>query len=26
MGYEKVRGYPGSWSEWGNRTDTPVEV
>lgn len=26
LGYEKVRGYPGSWSEWGNRADTPVEV
>lgn len=26
LGYDKVRGYPGSWSEWGNRTDTPVEV
>jgi len=26
MGYEKVRGYPGSWSEWGNRSDTPVEI
>ncbi len=26
LGYEKVRGYPGSWSEWGNRTDTPVET
>jgi len=26
LGYEKVRGYPGSWSEWGNRTDTPVEI
>ncbi|RDH84733.1 MAG: thiosulfate sulfurtransferase [endosymbiont of Galathealinum brachiosum] len=25
LGYEKVRGYPGSWSEWGNRTDTPIE-
>lgn len=24
LGYERVRGYPGSWSEWGNRTDTPV--
>lgn len=26
LGYEKVRGYPGSWSEWGNRMDTPVEI
>jgi thiosulfate/3-mercaptopyruvate sulfurtransferase len=26
LGYEKVRGYPGSWSEWGNRTDTPIEI
>lgn len=25
LGYENVRGYPGSWSEWGNRSDTPVE-
>lgn len=25
LGYERVRGYPGSWSEWGNRSDTPVE-
>jgi thiosulfate/3-mercaptopyruvate sulfurtransferase len=25
LGYPKVRGYPGSWSEWGNREDTPVE-
>lgn len=25
LGFENVRGYPGSWSEWGNRLDTPVE-
>lgn len=25
LGFERVRGYPGSWSEWGNREDTPVE-
>ncbi len=25
LGY-KVRGYPGSWSDWGNRDDTPIEV
>ncbi len=25
LGYERVRGYPGAWSEWGNRSDTPVE-
>lgn len=21
-----IKGYPGSWSEWGNRTDTQVEL
>lgn len=26
LGYKNVRGYPGSWSEWGNRLDTPVET
>lgn len=25
LGYTRVRGYPGSWSEWGNLYDTPVE-
>jgi len=26
LGYEKLKGYPGSWSDWGNRDDTPVEL
>jgi thiosulfate/3-mercaptopyruvate sulfurtransferase len=25
LGYVKVKGYPGSWSEWGNDPTTPVE-
>lgn len=25
LGFERVYGYPGSWSDWGNRNDTPVE-
>jgi len=25
LGYQRVRGYAGSWSEWGNRDDTPIE-
>ncbi len=24
MGYKNVKGYPGSWSDWGNRSDTPT--
>ena len=24
LGYPRVRAYAGSWSEWGNRQDTPV--
>ncbi len=26
LGYPRVRGYPGSWSEWGNSIDTPIET
>lgn len=25
LGFARVRGYAGSWSEWGNRSDTPIE-
>ncbi len=25
LGYPRIKGYPGAWSEWGNRPDTPVE-
>lgn len=25
LGYPHIKGYAGSWSEWGNRMDTPVE-
>jgi thiosulfate/3-mercaptopyruvate sulfurtransferase len=25
LGYPKVRGYPGSWSEWGNDLDVRIE-
>jgi thiosulfate/3-mercaptopyruvate sulfurtransferase len=25
LGYTRISGYPGAWSEWGNREDTPVE-
>ena len=25
LGYARAKGYPGAWSDWGNRTDTPVE-
>lgn len=25
LGFEKIRGYAGSWKEWGNRDDTPIE-
>ena len=26
LGFPRVRGYPGAWSEWGNLADTPVEA
>lgn len=26
LGYENVLGYPGSWSDWGNRSDTAIEI
>ena len=25
LGYKRVKGYPGSWSDWGNDTSTPIE-
>lgn len=26
LGFEKVSGLEGAWSEWGNRDDTPIET
>jgi thiosulfate/3-mercaptopyruvate sulfurtransferase len=25
LGYPRIKAYPGSWSEWGNLPDTPIE-
>lgn len=25
LGFTKMRAYPGSWKDWGNRDDTPIE-
>ncbi len=25
LGYPRVKGYPGAWSDWGNDRSTPVE-
>ena len=26
LDYNNIQAYPGSWSEWGNRDDTPIEL
>jgi thiosulfate/3-mercaptopyruvate sulfurtransferase len=26
LGYPRIRGYDGSWSEWGNDPETPIDI
>ena len=26
LGYPRIKGYPGSWSEWGNDFELPIEA
>jgi len=26
LGYENIKGYPGSWSDWGNDSSTPIDT
>jgi thiosulfate/3-mercaptopyruvate sulfurtransferase len=26
LGYPRVRNYLGSWGEWADRTDLPIEI
>ena len=26
LGYDSIKAYPGSWSEWGNTPDTPIAM
>ena len=26
LGFDNIRAYPGSWSEWGNHPDSPIET
>ena len=26
LGFNNIKGYPGSWSDWGNSDDTPIET
>jgi len=25
LGFKNIKAYPGSWSEWGNDANTPIE-